>query len=236
MKTNITMNSKDRVLFGITIRQDTKNEFLSVSDLQKAYAIAREEKGWSDKRIEHILATNTSAERCYYLLKNRNLIKTDFTVFIEDVNNQGLTKVLKSYGVYSTKGRGENKTVMCDAQIWVLLALELNPELYATVVMWLTDRLILHRITSGDNYNVLMTEVGKLPFSSYTEVAKALNWIVFNKHERDIRNTATEEQLEDLHKLEEMYSNALERGWITDYDQLIQSMKDEYKKRHRNNK
>ena len=44
MKSNVTMLSKDRVLFGVTIRQDTKNGFLSVTDLQDAYFRARVEK------------------------------------------------------------------------------------------------------------------------------------------------------------------------------------------------
>lgn len=33
MKTTVTMKSKDRELFGVTIRQDTKSQFLSVTDL-----------------------------------------------------------------------------------------------------------------------------------------------------------------------------------------------------------
>lgn len=44
MKTNVTMMSNDRKLFGVTIRQDTKNQFLSITDLQEAYTRARIEK------------------------------------------------------------------------------------------------------------------------------------------------------------------------------------------------
>lgn len=44
MKTNVTMVSNDRKLFGVTIRQDTKNQFLSITDLQEAYTRARIEK------------------------------------------------------------------------------------------------------------------------------------------------------------------------------------------------
>jgi hypothetical protein len=41
MESNIIMNSKDRDLFGIVIKQETKTGFLSVSELQKAYEVAR---------------------------------------------------------------------------------------------------------------------------------------------------------------------------------------------------
>ena len=58
MKTNVTMMSNDRKLFGVTIRQDTKNQFLSITDLQEAYTRARIEKGWNEKRVENILSNN----------------------------------------------------------------------------------------------------------------------------------------------------------------------------------
>lgn len=37
MKTNVVMISKDRDLFGVTIKQDTKTSFMSLTDLQEAY-------------------------------------------------------------------------------------------------------------------------------------------------------------------------------------------------------
>ena len=51
MKTNVTMKSKDRELFGVVIKQDTKNSFLSLTDLQEAYAVGRLNEGWKDKRV-----------------------------------------------------------------------------------------------------------------------------------------------------------------------------------------
>ena len=42
MKTNVTMQSeKDRELFGVIIRQNTKDSMLSLTDLQEAYTRAR---------------------------------------------------------------------------------------------------------------------------------------------------------------------------------------------------
>ena len=72
MKTNVTMMSNDRKLFGVTIRQDTKNQFLSITDLQEAYTRARIEKGWNEKRYENILSNNSSSERIISLI-NREL-------------------------------------------------------------------------------------------------------------------------------------------------------------------
>ena len=55
METNVTLKSKDRELFGVVIRQETKTGFLNLSDLQEAYTRKRIAEGWSEKRIDNIL-------------------------------------------------------------------------------------------------------------------------------------------------------------------------------------
>ena len=128
MKTNVTMQSTDRNLFGVIIRQNTKDgQSLSISDLQKAYEIARFQYGWKDRRINDIMSGKDFQERCYHLLKERDLIKAGISAFMEMIDNEGVVKVLKGLGVWKTSGRGENKSVYSDPYIWVLLAMELNP-------------------------------------------------------------------------------------------------------------
>ena len=59
---------------------------------------------------------------------------------------EGIAKVLKGLGVYKTTGARENKVTFTNPYIWILLAMELNPMIYAIVVTWLTDSLIFDRI------------------------------------------------------------------------------------------
>ena len=62
MKTNIVMKSADRNLFGIIIKQNTKNgQSLSVTDLMKAYEKARMQYGWSDKRLSDITSVSQNS-------------------------------------------------------------------------------------------------------------------------------------------------------------------------------
>lgn len=225
MKTNVQMQSKDRELFGVTIRQDTSNSFLSVTDLQEAYTRARIEKCWSDKRVEDILSSKMNAERIYYVLEKQGFIKTSFSAFIEDVEKQSLVKVLKQNGAYKTTGARSNKTVMCNPYIWVLIAMELNPELYATVVIWLTDKLILNRIEAGNNYNLLSRSVSKFKDVDYVLMAKGLNYIVFGYHEVQLRNKASEKQLKELEDLQKQLSFAIEMGYIKSFNGLIDEMR-----------
>ena len=111
MKTNVTMQSeKDRELFGVIIRQNTKDSMLSLTDLQEAYTRARILNGWSNKaHITDIINQKENAERIYYVLFEQRFINTDFSDFMEKVDSVGMVKVLKELGVYRTTGRGENK-------------------------------------------------------------------------------------------------------------------------------
>lgn len=225
MKGNVTMMSKDRVLFGVTIRQDTKNGFLSVTDLQDAYFRARIKKGWSDKRISDILSNNESAERLFYILQKQEMIKATFTAFMEEVKKTSLVKVLKKYGAYKTSGARENKHTSCNPYVWVLLAMELNPELYATVVMWLGDNLITNRIEAGDKYNELCRAASKFKDVDYATMGRALNYIVFNEHAKMLRNKATQEELKEIDNIQKSLAFAINMGYIKSFDALLVEMR-----------
>ena len=225
MKSNVVLESKDRVLFGITIRQDTKMEFLSVTDLQEAYTVARIKSGWSDRRINDILSSNVSSERVYYILKERNFIETGISAFMDEVQKTSLVRVMKKYGAYKTIGRGENRTTMCEKYIWIMLALELNPEIYAKVVCWIGDSLIINRIEAGDKYNDLCRACSKFKDVDYRIIAKCLNYIIFNVHETLIRNKATQLELKELDDLQRSLAFSVNMGYINSFDDLHNTMK-----------
>lgn len=231
LKTNVTMVSTDRNLFGITIRQETKTSFLNLSDLQEAYTHARVLNGWSNKNYKDLLITKTNIERIYYLLEKQGLIKGSFLAFMEEYESEGYTKTLKKYGAYRTTGRGADKTVYCNAYLWVLLAMEMNPELYAMVIFWLTDKLILNRIEAGAFYKELSGAIYKWN-PDYSVIAKWLNHIIFGKHESGIRNTATQEQLKELRDLEAKLAFAITMGYIANEQSLIIELKKIYKTKY----
>lgn len=228
------MQSKDRDLFGVVIKQDTKTSFLSVTDLQEAYTRKRIEMGWKEKRIEDVLSNKSNAERIFYILEKQGyIVKTDFTVFMEMIDKESLVKVMKKFNAYKTVGRGENRRTVCDPYIWVLIALELNPMLYAEVVTWLTDKLILNRIEVGNWYNTLSRSVAKLDNPDYKRMARGLNWIVFNDHERNKRNYASSAELKELDYLQHTLVMMIDMGYIKTFDELLKVMRDMYKKKWR---
>lgn len=225
MVTNVTMKSQEsRELYGVVIRQETKNSFLSLTDLQEAYTHARVLNNWKDKDISNILNRSENVERIYYLLSEQNLIsgKTTISWFYENVKEKGLTKLLKEIGVYKTTGRGENKQTLCNPYIWVLVAMELNPQLYAKVVMWLTDKLITNRIEACDLNKDLRAEMAaNIQNPDYALINKTLNIKIFGHHETGMRNLASEEELRKLYRLEENIAFCIKQGFYKNNNEVV---------------
>jgi hypothetical protein len=225
MKSNVTLMSTDRELFGITIRQNTKEQFLSVTDLQKAYEKARWMYGWSERGVNTIMQSIDFKERLYYLLYEKGLVKVGITTFMEMIEKEGSTKVLKGLGVYKTTGRAANKTVMADPYIWVLLAMELNPMLYAKVIIWLTDSLIFDRIEAGSEYLPMNTAIKKIiPSPDYATFAKAINERVFGKHLTGMRNLASAKELKLIGDIEKFVSSCINQGFVKSKEQILSAI------------
>lgn len=226
MKSNVILSSTDRELFGITIRQNTREQFLSVSDLQKAYETARWQYGWSERRVDNIMQTNDFKERVYYILESQGIIKTTILGFMEMVEREGISKVLKGLGVYKTTGARVNKQVMADPYIWVLLAMELNPMIYAKVVIWLTDSLIFNRIEAGSEYLPMNTKIKSIIQSpNYAEIAKLINIKVFGQHVSGMRNLASAKELRQISDIEKQVITAIDMEWIKNEDGLYRFLK-----------
>lgn len=223
MKTNVILKSDDRVLFGHVIKQNTKDGgFLSVSDLQNAYNFARFQNAWSERQIGGIMRGKDFQERCYYILHERGFINLQIHAFMEMVEKEGIVNVLKGLKVWKTSGRGENKSTYCDPYIWVLLAMELNPQIYAKVVIWLTDSLIFNRIMAGTEFTPMMRQISAIiPAPNYSLISRSINEKVFGYHEKEIRNTASQQALQKLADIEKFITQAIKMNAISSEKQLF---------------
>lgn len=215
MKTNVILESSDRSLFGIAIKQNTKEQFLSVTDLQNAYEKARWQYGWSDRKIADIMQTNEFKERVFYVLENQGVIKTNIMGFIEMVEREGIAKILKGLGVYKTTGARHTKQTMANPYIWILLAMELNPMIYAKVVVWLTDSLIFDRVEAGTEFMPMNSAIKTVVISpDYPKFAKAINNKVFGKHITGMRNLASAKELRKIADIEKFITQSIEMGFL----------------------
>ena len=225
MKNNVTLKSSDRELFGIKIRQDTKNEFLSVTDLQQAYELARWEHGWSERRIETVTQTNDFRERLFYVLENQGFINTGITVFMDLLFKQGFTKTMKELGVWKTTGARGTNQVMCNPYIWVLIALEMNPMIYAKVIVWLTDTLIFNRIEAGTEYLPMNEAISTIvPNPEYYRYAMLINRKVFGQHLTGMRNLASAKELRKIADLEKYIVQAINAGFVKNESDIVKAI------------
>jgi hypothetical protein len=69
----------------------------------------------------------------------------------------------------------------------------------------------------------------KLKGYNFSEVAKAIQWIVYGKTGKGLRQTATEEQLKELNEIQIKFSFAIDRGYIKSYSQLLEEMREMYR-------
>lgn len=226
MKNNIILRSSDRELFGVTIRQNTKEEFLSVTDLQKAFEKGKWMYGWTGQRINDLMLTDELAKKCYGVLLECGFVKSDMSDFMEMVKKEGLVNVLKGLGVYKTTGRGENKQVMAHPYIWMSIAIELNYILYGKVVVWLADTLIFDRVEAGNEFKPMNAAIKSImPNPDYKKYAIAINERVFGKHVTGMRNMASAKELRSITKIEQFISQAINFGMIKDEEQIIPLIK-----------
>ena len=192
---------------------------LSVTDLHKAYNKARFTHGWLDRPVQSIMRTNEFQERCFYILQERDLVNMQMCTFIEMLKREGVTKALKGLGVWNTTGKGANRMTVADPYIWVLLAMEMNPMIYAKVVIWLSDSLVFDRIEAGDEFMPMNREIKKvLPKPNYPLYARLINEKVFGKHIKGIRNLASANELREIAAIERFVANACKMNIIkTEY-------------------
>jgi hypothetical protein len=224
MKTNVTLSSESRNLFGVIVRQQTKTGFLSLSDLQAAYNLGAEQHGWSEKRADNFFKSVENCERAYELLFEMKKVNVQIYTFTQNLQKNPV-KYLKSLGVWKTSRK---EGVSVDPYVWVSIAMWMNPKIYAKTVIWLTDKLLVNRIEAGNLYKDLAKAVARYPDVDYQQLAKGLNHITFGRHESGIRNSATQQQLDELRSLESNLAFAVDMGLIPTYAALIAKMLDMY--------
>jgi hypothetical protein len=225
MKTNVILKSESRNLLGVVIRQKTENGFLCLTDLQQAFELARIENGWNERKINHIISTQTFKERTYYILKELKIINVEFTAFIDLLDNQGIVDSFKKLGIWEMKGKGSERLVWVDPYIFVGIALEMNPKLYAATVLWLTDSLIFDRKEAGGNYLPMNVAINtKLGLSEYWKYAELINVKIFGKHEKGIRNLASKEDLKKLAYIEDFLTKLINMEYIKTEKDLIEAI------------
>ena len=97
---------------------------------------------------------------------------------------------------------------------------------------------IRYRNDAGDAYKELGSAVQKIVPKEFMpkamqKVGEALNWVVFNSHEKMLRNKQGDESKQrELWQLEKKVADLINEGFITNFDNLISYLRKQYSKRN----
>lgn len=140
----------------------------------------------------------------------------------------------------STTQRGkQNGGTWMHPILFIKFSMYLSPRFEYHVLKFVSDEMIKYRNEVGDSFKDLASEIQKIVDSSsmpnaMKKISEALNWIVFNSHEKMLRNKNGEEQSQkELYMLEKKLSDLINDGFITNFHDLILYMRRLYERKYR---
>lgn len=159
-------------------------------------------------------------------LKNSSTVE-----FIESLQESEELDTRKIVTV-SKGGNPENQGTWMHPYLFIDFAMWINPKFKVSVIKFVYDELIKQRHEAGDNYILLSASGVKLKGYKFSEVAKAMQWIVYGTTGKQLRQQATQEQLVELNDIQKKLSFAIDMGYIKTYDQLLVEMRKMYRTKY----
>ena len=202
MKTSVTMIRK---MGDFEIHQRTKDGMFNATSLLKQY-----NNGKRGKEVNAFLKNSTTIEFINALQDS------------EEVDTRNIVSVCKG-------GKPNNQGTWMHPYLFIDFAMWINPKFKVSVIKFVYDELIKNRHNAGDNYRLLSESGVKLKGYNFSEVATAMNWIVFDIKGKNLRQSATQEELKELSDIQTKLSFAIDMNYITSYPQLIREMQEMYR-------
>lgn len=214
MKTNQIMK---RPMGEFVVEQRTKDTYFNATELLKAWNRSTNSK----KEVKDYLSNKSTKEFLKALSEEENLHGDNSPYVVSKAR--------------SDRGGGTwmHPLMFIDFAMW------LNPSFKVKVLKFVSDQMLYYRNEAGDAYKALSSAVAKIVpenkmRKSMPNVAKALNWIVFNEHEHQVRNEyGVEDKQKELFSLERQVAMLINDGFIRDYEYLMDYLRRKFCERWR---
>ena len=121
--------------------------------------------------------------------------------------------------------RGKEGGTWMHPYLFIDFAMWINPEFKLQVIKFVHDQLIEFRHDAGDNYRELCSAVQMFDNCNYPNLARALNYTVFGKHCKELRQTATEAQLNELQTIQKHLAFSVNTGLIKSFYHLLEHLR-----------
>jgi len=170
--------------------------------------------------------------------------KKEITKFFDNENTKEFVNALMSEENLNTqnsaylKSRGKTGGTWMHPILFVKFAMWLNPRFEVKVIKFVYDELIKYRNEAGDAYKEMSSAVAKIVPSTFLptsiqKVAQALNFIVYNQHESEIRNKQAEEsKVRELYELEKDVAKLINGNFIKTFDHLISYLRKRWSEKY----
>lgn len=196
------------------VTQRTSDGFFNATELLKQW----NGKLGMKKEIDDYFKNKSTSELIEVIKERENL-------------NTGDSPYLKSRGKYSG-GTWMHPVLFIDFAMWI------NPKFKYDVIKFVYDEMIKFRNEAGDNHREMASAIQKIVSKDFMptaikKVSEAINWVVFNQHEKMIRNKFGEENKQrELAQLERKVTDLINDGFIVSYESLLNYLRRQYHMRN----
>lgn len=200
----ITNNIMKRELANFTVEQRTKDAFSNASDLLKQW----------------------NSEENLNTQKNGEYKKKDIDDYFNNKTTKQFIKALYDEEGYTAANpawvstRGKNGGTWMSPLLFIDFAMWLNPVFKVKVLRFVYDKMLTYRNEAGDAYKELASAMGKIctprQMKHYMPIlGKGINYVVTNKHEKQLRNEyGTEEKQKEYFELEKQVAMLINEGFL----------------------
>lgn len=216
MKTNVVMVRK---MGEYVINQRTSDGMFNASELLNQWQMSNNER----KDIDSFFKIDKTKEFIEVL---ENDIKSNTE------NNRNSNKSISYIILKGNKSKGIKNQIWMHPFLFIDFAMWINPKFKLEVIRFVYDQLIKQRHLAGDNYKGLTNSLTMFSNVNYSQIAKALNYIVFGEHKDGLRQNANENQLKELTDIQQKLSFAVDMGYIRSFDELMNEMRKMWHKKH----
>lgn len=200
MKTNQEMV---RVMGKFNVIQRTIDGFFNASDLMKQWNLHSGQK----KSVNHYLENASTQEFVIAIIEDDDLIRKSEKP-VNQVYIKNKSQTLKN-------GNKESGSVWMSPIMFIDFSMWLNPSFKVKVLKFVSDEMIRYRNDAGDAYKELSSAIMKIVPKDFMpkamqKIGEALNWVIFNSHEKLLRNKyGNEAKQRELYQLEKKVADLI---------------------------
>ena len=203
-----------RPLAGFVVEQRTKDAFFNATSLLKQW---NEQTGVTQRHLDKYFASSKTVEFIQTIIKRENL-NTPKMVYL--------------------KSRGRNGGTYMHPILFIDFCMWINPSFKYDVLRFVYDKMLTYRNEAGDAYRELASAMNKIctPYQMkrYMPIlGKGINYIVTNKHDKQLRNEyGTEEKQKEYFELEKQVAMLINEGFLKTPEDVVNYLRRKFQQKY----